>query len=50
MNTIQVERAFPTGQTIQIVQGDITIEEVDAILGDLRKLTEGGIQGVGAGG
>jgi O-acetyl-ADP-ribose deacetylase (regulator of RNase III) len=32
MNTILVERAFPTGQTIQIVQGDITIEEVDGIV------------------
>jgi len=28
----------------------VTLPEVDAILGDLRKLTEGGIQGVGAGG
>lgn len=32
MNRILVQRAFPTGQTIQIVQGDITIEEVDAIV------------------
>jgi len=28
----------------------VTLAEVDAVLGDLRKLTEGGIQGVGAGG
>lgn len=27
-----VERILPTGQTLQIVQGDITIEEVDAIV------------------
>ena len=32
MNTILVERILPTGQTIQIVQGDITTEEVDAII------------------
>jgi len=32
MNTVLTERALPTGQTIQIVQGDITIEEVDAIV------------------
>jgi len=31
-------------------QRAVTLSEVDAILGDLRKLTEGGIQGVGAGG
>jgi fumarate hydratase class II len=28
----------------------VTLEEVDSILGNLRKLTEGGIQGVGGGG
>ena len=32
MNTILAERALPTGQTIQILQGDITAEEVDAIV------------------
>lgn len=32
MNTVLVERVLPTGQTIQIVQGDITTEEVDAIV------------------
>ncbi len=32
MNPVLVERALPTGQTIQIVQGDITIEAVDAIV------------------
>ena len=32
MNTILKERALSTSQTIQIVQGDITIEEVDAIV------------------
>jgi O-acetyl-ADP-ribose deacetylase (regulator of RNase III) len=32
MNTLLVERILPTGQTIQIVQGDITTEEVDAII------------------
>jgi O-acetyl-ADP-ribose deacetylase (regulator of RNase III) len=32
MNTVLAERFFATGQTIQIIQGDITIEEVDAIV------------------
>ena len=32
MNTVLVERVLRTGQTIQIVQGDITIEQVDAIV------------------
>jgi O-acetyl-ADP-ribose deacetylase (regulator of RNase III) len=32
MNTVLVERKLPSGQTIQLVQGDITIETVDAIV------------------
>jgi O-acetyl-ADP-ribose deacetylase (regulator of RNase III) len=32
MNTIQVEVTLPSGQTLQLVQGDITIEQVDAIV------------------
>jgi len=32
MNTVLQERNLPTGQTLQIVQGDITTEEVDAIV------------------
>ena len=32
MNTVLIERVLQTGQTIQIVQGDITIENVDAIV------------------
>jgi O-acetyl-ADP-ribose deacetylase (regulator of RNase III) len=32
MNTILGEKSLPTGQTIQMVQGDITTEEVDAIV------------------
>lgn len=32
MNTVLIERDFSTGQTLQIVQGDITIEKVDAIV------------------
>ena len=31
MNSILAEYTLPTGQTIQVVQGDITTEEVDAI-------------------
>ena len=32
MNTVLVERQLPSNQTIQIIQGDITTEEVDAIV------------------
>jgi O-acetyl-ADP-ribose deacetylase (regulator of RNase III) len=32
MNTVLKERVLPSGQTIQIVQGDITNEEVDVIV------------------
>ena len=32
MNAILMEHVLQTGQTIQIVQGDITIEDVDAIV------------------
>jgi O-acetyl-ADP-ribose deacetylase (regulator of RNase III) len=32
MNTVLVEKRLVSNQTIQIVQGDITIEEVDAIV------------------
>lgn len=32
MNTVLIERKLPSTQTIQIVQGDITTEEVDAIV------------------
>ncbi|HJS19023.1 MAG TPA: macro domain-containing protein [Anaerolineales bacterium] len=32
MNTVLAEHIFPKGQKIQIVQGDITLEEVDAIV------------------
>ena len=32
MNTLLVEKRLPSNQTIQIIQGDITMEEVDAIV------------------
>lgn len=32
MNAVLVEKKFPSGQSLQIAQGDITIEEVDAIV------------------
>jgi len=32
MNTILIERTLSTGQSLQIVQGDITTDEVDAIV------------------
>lgn len=32
MNSVLVERTLSTGQTLQIVRGDITVDEVDAIV------------------
>jgi O-acetyl-ADP-ribose deacetylase len=32
MNKVLEERTLPTGQSLQIIQGDITFEEVDAIV------------------
>ena len=32
MNTVLVEHSLPTGQTVQLVQGDLTAEQVDAIV------------------
>ena len=32
MNTVLVEKKFPAGQSLQIAQGDIIIEEADAIV------------------
>jgi O-acetyl-ADP-ribose deacetylase (regulator of RNase III) len=32
MNTVLLEKRLPSGRTLQIVQGDITTEEVDAIV------------------
>jgi len=32
MNTVLVEKKLSTGQSLQIVQGDITVDEVDAIV------------------
>jgi O-acetyl-ADP-ribose deacetylase len=32
MNTILLQRVFSTGQSLQIVKGDITLEQVDAIV------------------
>jgi O-acetyl-ADP-ribose deacetylase (regulator of RNase III) len=32
MNTVLAEKKFPSGRTLQLVQGDLTIEEVDAMV------------------
>lgn len=43
MNSILKERKLPSGQTIQIVQGDITTEEVEAIVNAAnQRLQHGG--------
>jgi O-acetyl-ADP-ribose deacetylase (regulator of RNase III) len=47
MNTLLAERAFPTGQTVQILQGDLTAEEVDAIVNAANEYLQhgGGVAG-----
>lgn len=42
MNSTLAEHLFPTGQTIQMVQGDITIEEVDAIVNAANEFLQHG--------
>ena len=32
MNTVLAEKRLPSNQVIQILQGDLTVEEVDAIV------------------
>jgi O-acetyl-ADP-ribose deacetylase (regulator of RNase III) len=42
MNTILAEHPLPSGQTIQIVYGDITAEGVDAIVNAANSGLRGG--------
>ena len=42
MNTLLAEHNLSTGQTIQILQGDITIEEVDAIVNAANEFLQHG--------
>ncbi len=42
MNSILRETKFPSGQLFQVVQGDITIEQVDAIVNAANKRLEHG--------
>ena len=42
MNTVLVEHIFPTRQKIRIVQGDITTEEVDAIVNAANEVLQHG--------
>jgi putative ATPase len=43
VNTVQLEKKLPGGGTLQLIQGDITIEEVDAVVNAAnRHLQHGG--------
>lgn len=42
MNTVLLEKRLPSDQTIQIVQGDITTEEVDAIVNAANEFLQHG--------
>jgi|SRR5215216_4444936 len=42
MNSVLLEKILPSKQTIQIVQGDITIEEVDAIVNAANEFLQHG--------
>ena len=48
MNTLLIETALPSGQTIQLVQGDITAEQTDAIVNTANKYLQHGSGVAGA--
>ena len=48
MNTVLAERILPSGQTIQIVQGDITAETTDAIVNAANEYLQHGAGVAGA--
>jgi O-acetyl-ADP-ribose deacetylase (regulator of RNase III) len=48
VNNVLVERVLPTGQTIQIVQGDITAETTDAIVNAANEYLQHGAGVAGA--
>ena len=48
MNNVLVDRVLPTGQTIQIVQGDITAETTDAIVNAANEYLQHGAGVAGA--
>lgn len=48
MNSVLAERRFPSGQALQLVQGDITAETTDAIVNAANEFLQhgGGVAGV----
>jgi O-acetyl-ADP-ribose deacetylase (regulator of RNase III) len=48
MNTVRAETAFPSGQILQLVEGDITLETTDAIVNAANKVLQHGAGVAGA--
>jgi O-acetyl-ADP-ribose deacetylase len=48
MNTVRAETALPSGQTVQLVEGDITLETTDAIVNAANKVLQHGAGVAGA--
>jgi len=48
VNTVQAETTLPSGQTLQVVEGDLTLETTDAIVNAANKVLQHGAGVAGA--